>query len=341
MRAAVFKEVGQPLAIETVPDPTPGPGQVVLKVGRCGICGTDLHSTDGHGATSPSGSILGHEYAGEVVALGAGVERLKLGDRVSAIPALGCGKCVGCLTGNPTWCPELQISYGGYAEYSICGQLECVKLPSTLSLADGALVEPLAVAIHGVRRLGITPNSRILVLGAGPIGLAAIFWARRLGASRIEVVEGSPKRAEIALQMGADSCKPPSREGLTIDDMALGGPIPPGAPDIVIESAGVPGVLGQAIKYVRPRGKILVLGFCTTSDTIVPAVANSKEVSLDFSVAWSHDDFEASANALDAGALEPRTMITDVVTLDGLPPAFEALRNAPMQCKVMVDPWSS
>src|SRR5579859_5606620 len=97
MRAAVFRGAGRPLTVETVPDPAPGPGEAVIKVGRCGICGSDIHMTSGHGADYPASTILGHEYAGEVVALGKGVTGLKPGDRVTAMPATGCGQCAACL----------------------------------------------------------------------------------------------------------------------------------------------------------------------------------------------------------------------------------------------------
>jgi (R,R)-butanediol dehydrogenase/meso-butanediol dehydrogenase/diacetyl reductase len=214
-----------------------------------------------------------------------------------------------------------------------------VLLPASLSLEDGALVEPLAVAVHGVKRAGIGPGSHVLVLGAGPVGLAAIFWARRLGAGRIGIVEPSPRRAEIARAMGADYAAPAGTDALSLDDLAEGGWADPAKPDIVIECTGVPGLIGQAIKRVRPRGRVLVLGFCTASDQIIPAIANMKEVAIDFAVAWSLDDFEVSARALDAGAVAPRAMITDTVSLAQFPAAFEALRTAPTQCKVLVDPW--
>lgn len=168
MRAAVFKQAGTPLQIENVPDPTPGPRQVVLKVARCGICGTDLHSTQADQQSVPAGAVLGHEFTGEVVALGKGVDCVRVGDRIAAMPLLGCGQCRSCLAGEPGFCPSVQISYGGFAEYTAAIARESVHLPSTLSLADGALIEPLAVSLHGVAAGGITAGAaepRAMVTG--------------------------------------------------------------------------------------------------------------------------------------------------------------------------------
>jgi (R,R)-butanediol dehydrogenase / meso-butanediol dehydrogenase / diacetyl reductase len=341
MKAAVFRRVGQPLQVEEISDPMPLSGQVLLRVGRCGICGTDLHMTDGHNAmlSVSAGSILGHEFAGEIAELGPDVANLAVGDRIAVLPILGCGQCAGCLSGHPTWCSQARMNFGGYAQYAISGARECIRLPESLSLADGALVEPLAVAVHGVKRAGIGPDSRVLVLGAGPIGLAAVFWARRLGAARVEVVERSVVRGEIALGMGADRWSPPQNDETIDNSISIGGTIDPLAPDVVIECTGLPGLVKQAIDRVRHRGHILVLGFCAVQDTFIPALANLKNVRIDFSNAWSLSDFEVSALALDSGAVQLRAMITDTVSLAQAPAAFEALRHRTSQCKVLIDPW--
>src|SRR3546814_10361021 len=118
MKAALFKAVGEPLAIEDVPDPEPGEGEAVIRVARCGVCGTDLHSTSGHGYTLPAGAQLGHEYAGEVVAVGRGVRRLKVGDRVAALPVVGCGECEACRTGIDVLCSRWRGYGGGLADYA-------------------------------------------------------------------------------------------------------------------------------------------------------------------------------------------------------------------------------
>src|SRR5262245_38081493 len=185
MRAAVFHGVGKPLAIETIADPTPGPNDVVIQVHRCGICGTDLHMTSGHGWDFPNGTIPGHEYAGEIVEVGSQVSGFKKGALVTALPSQGCGQCEACAHQHYTLCRNVGGLMGGYGEYLRVPTYVAVKLPQTFSLADGALVEPFAVSLYGVRMGQIRPGDRVLVLGGGPVALTTIFWAKRLGAGRV------------------------------------------------------------------------------------------------------------------------------------------------------------
>jgi 2-desacetyl-2-hydroxyethyl bacteriochlorophyllide A dehydrogenase len=336
MRAAVFKSVGHPLQIETRPDPVPSDDEVVLKVGRCGVCGTDLAMTDGSSQTFEPDSIIGHEFAGEVVAIGRKVARIKVGDRVTALPFTGCGTCATCIAGRPNFCAQFRGMAGGFAEYVASTERVTVKLPQSLSLADGALVEPLAVSLHGVALAQMTPGARVLVIGAGPIGLGAVFWARKLGAGAIAVTASSRRGEARALQMGANTFVLPEQAGdlPQAASGALGG-----MPDVVIEAVGKRDLIAQAVNCVRPAGAVIVLGFCSVPDSFVPAIAVWKEVKLQFSMTYSIAEFEHVARVLDAGTVEPRAMITDTVALGAFPSVFEALRKRSHQCKVMVDPW--
>lgn len=204
MRAAVFKQAGSPWAIENRPIPVPSSGEVLLKVGRCGVCGTDLNMTSGAGYDFPCDSVLGHEFAGEVVELGAGVTRLRVGDVVTALPASGCGKCDLCCGGLEVLCSKVKSFASGFAQYALVAERSSVKLPQSLSLSDGALVEPLSVGLHGARLARMPQNARVLVLGAGAVGLAATFWARQLGAGRVVTASRSMRREDLAIAMGAD-----------------------------------------------------------------------------------------------------------------------------------------
>jgi threonine dehydrogenase-like Zn-dependent dehydrogenase len=337
MRAGVFKGVGRPLAIENRPDPTPGDGEIVIKVGRCGVCGTDLAMSDGSGQVFETDSVIGHEFAGDIVAVGRGVGRLRMGDRVTSMPFTGCGHCATCLSGRPNFCAEFRGMAGGFAEYVVSTERTAIKLPATLSLADGALVEPLAVGLHGASLAQIRPGSSVLVIGAGPIGLAAVFWARRLGAGPIAVTAASRQRETLALRHGASAFVLPEKS----DDLpqaasaALGG-----MPDVVIEAVGKKGVIAQAINCVRPAGTVVVLGFCSQFDSFLPAIAVWKEVNLQFAMTYNLAEFEHVARVLDRGDVDPRAMITDTIALNALPGVFEAMRHRTHQCKVMVDPWA-
>ncbi len=360
MRAAVFKGVGQSLAIERSADPTPGDGQIVIKVGRCGICASDLHFTDGRSEKylySP-GTVPGHEVAGEIVAIGTGVTRVKVGDPVASMPFAGCGDCDFCRAGRQIFCPNWRRGSGGYAEYVLHHENAVVRLPSTLSMADGALVEPFAVALRGVSLARMPTGASVLIFGAGPMGLATAYWARRHGASRIAVVARSRRREELAMIMGADHFLslddlPPlgaSVAGAEADSFVPAGNQPTGLaavavaalgglPEIVFDCVGDPGSMSQAIGCVRPTGTVVVVGFCLEPDTFVPADAASKEVRIQFSAVYDTAEFEHAARMLDLGSTGPSSMITGVVGLDGLPAQFEALRGSTHHCKVMIDPW--
>jgi len=335
MRAAVFKGPGIPLAVETLPDPAPLAGEVVIRVGNCGICGSDLHMTDGHGAFQmPPGHILGHEFAGEIVALGKDVEGFRVGDRITAMPTTGCGHCPACRVGTPKWCPDRKSMQGGYGQYLRTRATSARKLPAGLTLEDGALVEPLAVGLHGVERARMKPGDRVLVIGAGPVGLAATYWARRMGAGRIAVTAASTRRADMAMAMGASVFVAPSDTPVEDVREALGGP-----PDIVFECVGLPGMVDKSCDHVKPQGTVCVLGFCTVTDQWLPLTPLFKEANILFAVLYSLGDFQVAIDTLDAGSVEPRVMITDRISLDETPAMFEALRQRSHQCKVLIDPW--
>ena len=336
MKAVVFKELGTPMVIEDRPDPEPMAGEVIVKVHRCGICGSDLHLTEPGGHTASCNSVLGHEIAGEVVALGKGVSHLKTGDRIAALPLSGCGQCPACLAGEPSWCANgLNFLAGGYAQYARAGAEGCLVLSEALSFSDGALVEPLAVALHGVRMAERLEGATVTVIGCGPIGLDAVFWARRLGARVVQVVEGNPHRAEMAIGMGADAVFAPGSPDQKIDAPR---PVPA---EIVFECVGKPGLLLGSLEFIRPRGTLISLGFCMAPETFSAAAAGSREVTLKFPVLYTLEDYRMVLAALDAGALEPRAMITRTVGLGEMPAAFEALRQPGTACKVMFDPWAA
>jgi (R,R)-butanediol dehydrogenase/meso-butanediol dehydrogenase/diacetyl reductase len=331
MKAAVFHGAGKPLALENLDDPKPGPQDVIIKVHRCGICGTDLHMTSGHGWDFQAGSVLGHEYAGEIVELGSAVEGYKKGDIITAMPVAGCKNCEACAVENWALCKNLRSVMGGFGEYDRVPAEVAIKLPRTFSLADGALVEPFAVGLHGVRVAAIRPGDRVLVQGGGSVALTTIFWAKRLGASCVVAVSRSKRRAELALEMGADTFIQSDENEIGNVAEALGG-----APDIVFECVGAPGLLGQAMQHARLYGQVVSLGFCTAPDTIIPAIAGAKALRLSFPVGYALRDFHYAADMMLAGRADPKKMITKVISLDDLPATFEMLRGPNTETKVQV-----
>lgn len=333
MKAVTFQGLHTPLAFETLPDPTPGEGDVVVRVARCGICGSDLHMTEDPAYGCQKGDILGHEFAGEVVALGRNAEGLKTGDLVSVIPLKSCGNCESCRKGEVQWCASFGLQGGGYAEYAVTRPNQCVKLPVDLTLADGAIIEPLAVALHGVNLSGMKAGDTVLVLGAGPIGLATAFWAKRMGASRVAVQDISTFQEQRALDMGADIFVVDPADPIGSAERALGGQA-----DIVFECVGLPGLIAQAVSQVRNRGTILLLGLCTRPDTFNSFAMLSKEVRLVTSAFFTVQEYEAALDALAQGAIEPRLLVTSTITLDATPEIFESLKQRSGQCKVLIAP---
>ncbi|WP_417268097.1 zinc-dependent alcohol dehydrogenase [Celeribacter baekdonensis] len=333
MKAAVFKALGQPLCLNEVAKPEAGRGQVLLKVCRCGICGSDLHMTEDATFGLQGGEVIGHEFSGEVIDVGAGVTHLKPGDHVSAAPLKGCGTCPACLRGEPAWCAQFALIGGGFAEYAALDELQCRKLPWGISAADGALAEPLGVALHGIMRAKMRPGATVAIVGAGAIGLAVAFWARRMGASRVVVVDMHDHQRDRAMQLGATDfiiSDPDLAHTLT---QACGG-----SPEMVFECVGKPGLIDHCVDLVAPRGKVVVLGLCTAPDHMNSFRAISKEVEIVMSVFFNMSEFEMAIRALDAGTYAPQHLISDTVTLAEMPAAFEALRQRTTQCKVMVDP---
>jgi (R,R)-butanediol dehydrogenase/meso-butanediol dehydrogenase/diacetyl reductase len=333
MQAAVMQGLHKPLAVEAVDDPTPEAGQVVLKVGRCGICGSDLHMTEDEAFGVSMGDILGHEFAGEVVEAAAGVLALKPGDLVSVIPIRGCGTCESCLAGEPAWCSQMMLQGGGYAEFAATMEHQCVKLPEGLSLSDGAIIEPVAVALHGVNLSGMQKGDKVLVLGAGPIGLAAAFWARHFGAREVVVQDIADYQQERAMEMGASRFIVDREDPVGAAERALGGKA-----DIVFECVGIPGLIAQAIDQVRVKGTVLVLGLCTRPDSFVPFTALSKEVRIQTSAFFTTQEYQASLDVLERGAAEPRALVTDTIALGDVPARFEALKQRTHDCKVLIKP---
>ncbi len=339
MRAAVMQGLHQPLKLETLPDPTPGEGDVVVRIGRCGICGSDLHMTEDASFGMGAGSVLGHEFAGEVVALGKGVEGLapndlRLGDLVAVSPLKSCGNCASCRLGEVQWCELFGLQGGGYAEFALTRPNQCVKLPKSASLADGAIIEPLAVALHGVNLSGMKAGDKVLVLGAGPIGLAVAFWAKQRGAAKVVVQDLVEWQRDRALAMGADAFVVDAADPVGAAARALGGPA-----DVVFECVGVPGLIAQAVQQVCNRGTILLLGLCTRPDTLNTFAMLSKEVRLVTSAFFTVPEYEAALDALDKGAAEPRLLVTDTIALGDVPTVFEGLKQRTHQCKVLIDPF--
>lgn len=360
MRAAVFRE-GQ-IAVETVPDPVPEQGQVLVKTLRCGICGSDLHAAKhthqfidlsrragGRWGMDPKrGVVFGHEFCCEVVDHGPDTpKRLKPGTLVCSLPMT--------LRGNEV----VGIGYnndvaGGYAQYMPLADRLLLEVPNGLPAEHAALTEPVAVGWHAVQFARLTPEDVPLVIGCGPVGLAVIAGLKIKGAHPIIAADFSPARRALALRMGADividpavsspykswaeAATPagydPSRYARLFD---IG---PRQKPCVIFECVGVPGVIEQVMEGAPAGARVVVVGVCMETDRIEPFFGIVKQLNVQFVLAYTAQEFADSLGFLAEGKIDANALITGTVGLDGVAGAFADLANPERHAKVMVDPWA-
>ena len=333
MKAAIYPGQGKSIVIEDLPDPTPRAHEILIKVQRCGICGTDLTMTKGGVWDFGARAQFGHEYAGEIVEVGSEVTGLRAGERISVLPSPACGQCAACRShGNNVLCQKKPgTAMVGFAEFARVPANLATKLPATLSMADGALIEPLAISLYGVKFARIQPGDRVLVLGGGTVALYAIYWARRLGAGRIVAMSRSERRRDLSLTMGASTFIPYGSNEIGEVSEALGGP-----PQVVFEAVGAEGMLPRAVKHAGQFARIVSLGFCTTPDPLIPALGSYKCVSIQFAVGYSMTEFIYIADQMDKGHADPKAIITREIPLTELPSMMTTLRGSNNETKVHV-----
>lgn len=339
MKAAIYPGDGKPIVIEELPDPRPGPDDVLIRVHRCGVCGTDLSMTRGTLWDYGTQVQFGHEYAGEIIEVGRNVSNFRVGERIAVLPSVACGECASCRDhGNNVLCRSTTTSaMKGFAELAVVPVSVATRLPATLSMADGALIEPLAISLYGVQLAGIRPGDPMLVLGGGTVALYAIYWARRLGAGRIVAMSRSARRRDLCLAMGADTFIPygDNEVGEVIE--ALGA-----SPKFVFECVGAEGLLMKATQHVAQFGKIVSLGFCTSPDPVMPSLASYKCAAMQFAVGYSMKEFIYIAEQLDrdaiagAGLPDVKQIISSDIRLADLPAMFDTLRGSNSETKVHV-----
>jgi len=337
VRAVVLAEDRPRLELADVPIPEPGPAEALLRVTGCGICGSDLHLASQLAAT---GAVLGHEIAGEVAGVGADVDpgRWQRGQAVVARPFSGCGRCAFCTGGRADHCAQFQLigleRAGGFAEFVTVRADELFALPASVSGDEQPLVEPLAVVRRAMRRGGVTSSDRVAVLGAGPIGLAAVAWAVALGVQSVVVSEPSPLRRDLAARLGATTTLDPGEGPVAAGVFEATG----GGPTVVLECSGRPGLIEQAMEMTVVDGRVVVVGICLQDDTIFPFWGLSKELDIRFSIYYGREDFTDTIDALQGHRLEAVPMVTETIGLEKLPDRFARLERDPDAGKVIVRP---
>jgi 2-desacetyl-2-hydroxyethyl bacteriochlorophyllide A dehydrogenase len=331
MQAAVITAPGE-VEITTVPDPAPGPREVVVAVAGCGICGTDLHILEGEFApTLPV--VPGHEFAGTVVARGAQVTELAVGDRVAVDPSLHCGECYYCRRGRGNLCERwaaigVTVS-GGAAEYAVAPVANCFRLPEGVSVADAALIEPLSCAVRGFDVLQPQLADNFLIYGAGTMGLMMMELAKRAGAATISMVDLNDARLETARLLGCD-------HAVTSADMLER----PRGWEVVIDCTGVVAAIEDGLDRVAPGGTFQQFGVSAEAATarFSPYRVYNKEIRIVGSMAVLHS-FERAGELFVAGALRSDVMISDRFALSDYPKALEQFK-AGVGRKIQVQPRS-
>jgi 2-desacetyl-2-hydroxyethyl bacteriochlorophyllide A dehydrogenase len=274
MQAIVFRE-GQQVAIESLPDPAPGPGEVVIAVRASGICHTDIEILRGNYGSSAFPLVPGHEFAGEVVALGTGVSSFQCGDRVVVDPNIGCGACLACRRGRVNLCERLGAygvtQNGGFAEYCVVSR-DLVFPIGTLDWHVAALAEPLGCVLNGLSTLQGRQSGTALVFGGGPIGLLMALALKWKGAADVAIVDLSPERLNLARSFGFQGI-PAGSEALNSLKRSQ---------DFVVDATGVPEVAEGLVDYVRDGGAALFFGVCpqTARIQISPFEMFRRQISL-------------------------------------------------------------
>ena len=337
MQAAVFYGPDD-LRVEEVERPSPGPGDVLLRVERCGICGTDSHIVRGHFPAPNLPLIIGHEFSGTIVDVGAQVNHVEPGDRATADINISCGTCFFCRHGDKLFCPYVRQlgvhDAGGMAEYVVAPAANVYKLPASMPFDHAAFIEPLACAIHGQDRIGVNTGESVLIIGAGPMGLAHTAMSRLNGAAQIIVSEPDPTRRERAHELGSDVEVDPLSGGLDEVMEATGGR----GPDVVIEAVGSSRTYTQAIEIVRRGGRVLAYGAAPADATIEvrPFDIYSKELTITGSYAGTYETWPKAIDLISSGRFDPDKLIDSVRPLSDVMEALESLETDKSVVKVQV-----
>lgn len=359
MRACAMRD--HKLVIDTLPDPEPQDGQVLVKTLACGICGSDLHmlkhaermvevgrrSGQGEGMDLTRDVVMGHEFCAEILDFGPNTARtLNAGTRVCSMPIAigpqGAG-AVGYSSDYP----------GGYGELMVLNEMMLLEVPDGLSTERAALTEPMAVGYHAVEKALLTGGEVPIVIGCGPVGLAVIAALKLKGAGPIIATDFSPVRRGMAEQMGADVILDPAEDSPyeKWEDIAvpagvdLGNPLTAMMaaseikPCVVFECVGVPGLLQQVLEGAPRNARVVVVGVCMEADRIEPIYGINKELNLQFVLGYAPEEFATTLHNIAEGRTNVDPLITGKIGVEGVPEAFEELANPDRHAKILVEPW--
>lgn len=324
MKAAVLRGPYD-IRVEEVERPSIVENEVLVRVARCGICGSDVHAYKGKHPDFVIPIIPGHEFSGVVEEVGDGVRRVKPGDRVVVEPLKTCGKCYFCIRGQYNRCMNLKVigaqTDGALAEYVAVEERWVYKLPGEMSFEEGAMVEPVAVAVHAVRRAG-NLGDKVLILGAGTIGLLTMQVAKAYGASEVAITDIKDWKLELAKELGADHVINPSKEdlGRFVNRWTDGIGV-----DSSFEAVGAEATFNQALKYTRKGGSVVIIGVFEQKPMAEVMELVNKELEIHGSLVYSWDDFPKAIGLIHKKKIDVKKLISETMKLDYIKDAFDKI----------------
>ncbi len=329
MKSLLLKEYLQ-LEVIDFPEPQPGPGEVLIRVAACGICGSDVHGYDGTSGRRIPPIVMGHEAAGLVAAVGTGVRRFKAGDRVTFDSTVYCGECVFCRRGEVNLCDRREVigvscgeyrRHGAFAEYIAVPERILYPLPESMSFPEAAMLEAVSVALHAVRVSGEIKGQTALVIGAGMIGLLTMQAARAAGAARVLIADIDTTRLNLAEALGSDEALHLSGANLTEEILEQTGGL--GA-DVVLEAVGRNETIATAIDSVRKGGTVTLIGNITPKVDLPLQKVVSRQIRLQGTAA-SAGEYPDAIELIASGKIQVKPLITAVAPLEEGPQWFHRL----------------
>ncbi len=315
---AVYVEDAYKITVKDVAVPNLGENDVLIEVKMAGICGSDIHTYKGLHPFRKPPVIIGHEISGVVKEVGSDVQRVKVGDKVTVEPQIGCGTCEYCLSGNVNLCedrtaPGLNGWYGTMAEYFVSPEKTVFKLPDTMDFKIGVLVEPLAVAVHAVRKGNISLGSKVAILGAGPIGLLAMAAARAAGATVTYTTDVLDYALDAAKNMGATHTK--NIEGkMEWHQTALeeiGSKF-----DVVLIAAGIPGIIDDGLKLLKKGGRIVTIAMFQDTQTFDIHNLQNQEKEIVGCMTYNSPDTQAAIELLANNKIITESLVSHNLELE-------------------------
>jgi threonine dehydrogenase-like Zn-dependent dehydrogenase len=331
------------LTVESVPDARPGPGEVLVRVVATGICGSDIHGFTGENGRRRPGQVMGHETVGRVEALGEGVRHgpgLRPGAPVTINPLMTCKRCAACTGGREQSCPQRRIIgvnpeiVSAFADFLVAPAANVVALPEDMPLEYGALVEPLTVGHHAVRRGCVTSRDRVLVIGGGPIGQACLLAARRAGVEQVAVTEPNADRRALLGHLGVPALDPATAAVADAVPESLGGPA-----TVVLDAVGSSTSLGDALACSTFGATVVLVGMGSPEVTLPAYALSTEERTLVGSFCYTGNDFRETAAWVGTSPRDLAPLIDGRVGMSDAPAAFHELgRGESTASKVLVYP---